>query len=247
MIRRALIIYCDDTKSGKLKGPSKDNTNLRNHLTSYIGGEWYDFEIKSLNNPTSQMINVHIESFFENADYSFVVFSGHGFLNADEDYIQYLEVADKDISIAKLLTKAKRQTILIDACRGIYSPQQEDLIKASRSYGESFIGSLHSTRKLFETKVLEAEEGLSILYAANVNQSAVDSNIGGAYTYSLLKSCEQWGESNRSNNALTIKEAHELGSIYMKSKFLTNQTPVMQPEKRMKYFPLSVKLTPIYG
>lgn len=247
MTRRALIIYCDDTKSGELEGPSKDNINLRSHLTSYLGGEWYDSEIVSLNNPTSHMIEAHIKIFCGDADYSFVVFSGHGFINANDNNIQYLEVADKDISIIKLLTKAERQTIIIDACRGIYKPHKEDFIKGSRSYNESFMGSLSSTRKMFDKAVQQTEEGVSILYAASENQSAVDSNVGGAYTYSLLKSCEQWGKNDQTRNILSIKDGHSLGTIFMKSRFVTNQTPKMEQEKRLRYFPLAVKVSSING
>lgn len=52
MNRKALIIYCDDIESGFLSGPTVDNTNFRNYLTSYCRGDWYENEIKSLNNPS---------------------------------------------------------------------------------------------------------------------------------------------------------------------------------------------------
>lgn len=54
-----------------------------------------------------------------------MVFSGHGWINVDENNTQYLEVADGHVSINELITKADRQTILIDSCRGFFSPLME--------------------------------------------------------------------------------------------------------------------------
>lgn len=243
MNRKALIIYCDNTESGFLRGPSVDNTNLRNYLTSYCGGDWYDNEIRSLNNPTIQQVRNAI-NLMTNTDYSFVVFSGHGWINTDEDNTQYLEVADGDISINELITDADRQTILIDACRGFLSPLMESFEKglsgAVRTYS-----SATSTRTLFNSLVLKAEEGLSVMYSASENQSSVDSQKGGAYIYSVIAVCRNWFANNKTSNYLTIKNAHDVAIPFMNSKFITKQKPVMATEKRMRYFPFAVKFTPL--
>ena len=52
MNRKALIIYCTETNSGSLTGPRMDNKNIREYLKSDVGGQWYDNEIISLENPT---------------------------------------------------------------------------------------------------------------------------------------------------------------------------------------------------
>jgi hypothetical protein len=247
MIRRALIIFCNNTSSGRLNGPTADNTNLRNHLTSYLGGDWYDSEILSLNNPTQQQVINAVANFLSGADYSFTVFSGHGWINTDENRTQYLEVSNGDISLMKLISDSPRQTILIDACRGFYSPSGQTLTKGMSGVYENFTGDPMSTRRIFDNAVLAAEEGITVLYAANENQSAVDSDRGGVYTYSVLKACKNWGSSDRRYNILTVKEAHNLGTTYMLSNFVTRQQPTMNQEKRKRYFPLSVKFTPIHG
>lgn len=239
MKRKALIIFCDNTESGFLSGPSVDNTNLRNYLTSYCGGDWYDKEIESLHNPTIQKVRNAI-NLMTNTDYSFVVFSGHGWINTDEDNTQYLEVADGDISINELITDADRQTILIDACRGFLSPLMESFEKglsgAVRTYS-----STTSTRTLFNSLVLKAEEGISVMYSASENESSVDSKKGGAYIYSVIAVCRNWFINNKTANYLTIKNAHDLAIPFMKTKFITKQKPVMTTEKRMRYFPFAVK------
>jgi hypothetical protein len=41
MTRKALIIYCDNTQSGELSGPSHDFENYQNYLKSHLGGEFH--------------------------------------------------------------------------------------------------------------------------------------------------------------------------------------------------------------
>jgi hypothetical protein len=245
MIRRALIIYCDDTESGELLGPSKDNSNLRNYLTSLIGGEWEPSEIKSLRNPTIDQVKSAVNNFLNTADYTFTVFSGHGWINTNENNTQYLEVGDGDISIYDLETKADRQTIIIDSCRGYISPLNESLSKGLGRAVESFSSRSSSTRQLFDNIVMRAEEGISVLFSASENQSSSDSEKGGAYIYSLLAVSRNWFKNDKTSNIFTVKNAHQSGILFMKDNFNTKQKPVMIPEKRMRYFPLSVKFTPV--
>jgi hypothetical protein len=243
MIRKALIIYCDNTESGFLNGPSVDNTNLRNYLMSHCGGDWYENEIRSLNNPTIQQVKNAVNLMI-NSDYTFVVFSGHGWINVDEDFTQYLEVADGDISINELITDADRQTILIDSCRGFLSPITESFNKGLSGTIRAYSSTI-STRTLFDSLVLKAEEGISVMFSASENQSSVDSIKGGAYIYSLLSVCRNWFVNNKTENYLSIKNAHNLAIPFMETKFVTKQKPVMNSEKRLRYFPFAVKFTTI--
>lgn len=70
MIRRALIIYCDNTPSDPLPGPVQDNANYRKFLTSYLGGEWHSSEIRSLQNPTKLQVEQARQNFMKGADYT---------------------------------------------------------------------------------------------------------------------------------------------------------------------------------
>jgi len=247
MERRALIIYCNNTASGRLNGPIADNKNIIDHLTSYLGGEWYDDEILSLQNPSSQKVSIAVKNFLNGADYTFTIFSGHGFINTDDNKTQYCEVANGDISIMRLVSNAPRQTILIDACRGFHSPSQQALVKGMSGVYEYFTGDPMSTRRIFDNAVLAAEKGITVLYAAYEDESAADSDRGGAYTYSFLKVCKNWEKSDREYNILTVKQAHNAGIMYMNKNFITKQQPTMNQEKRLRYFPIAVKFTPLYG
>jgi hypothetical protein len=245
MRRRALIIYCDNTPSGPLHGPKWDNANFRDFLQSKLGGEWHDNEIRSLNNPNSAAVSYTVQNFFKGADYSFIIFSGHGFINSDDDNRQYVELLNKSVSILSLRTSARRQTLIIDACRGYYSPARE-LLKAFSESRDHFLGDIESTREFYSNIIMSCEEGWTILYSASRNQTSLDTATGGAYLISLLKGFQYWEENDQRSNILDLRVAHQYATNIIKG-FETTQIPTMNMEKRLRYFPIAVKSALIYS
>ena len=102
MKRRALIIYCNDTGSGPLAVPLYDNSNFLEYLTSRLGSELYPGEILSLRNPKISDVSNAVSIHMKDADYTFTLVTGHGYINRNHNDLQYLEVADGDVSILKL-------------------------------------------------------------------------------------------------------------------------------------------------
>ena len=240
MNRKALIIYCTETDSGHLTGPQMDNKNIREYLKSAVGGQWYDEEITSLENPTIGEVIRCIANGFDDADYSFIVFTGHGCID-ETDNQDYLEVADGDMPLSILISPAPRQTLIIDACRGYYRRINDSLQKSFSNLYECLSGH-PNTRIVFDRAVCQAEEGITVLYSASENQSSLDTNKGGAYIYSLLSICKDWGKFERDNfDYLDLKSAHEKACAYLKKHFITNQKPTINMEKRNFYFPIAVK------
>lgn len=237
MKRRSLIIYCDNTKSGKLSGPSQDNLKFREVLESNLGGGWFSDEIYSLPNPTREEIDRGINEFCINSDYTFIIFSGHGFTN-QQRHEQYIEIKDCEIPISDLKTNAKRQTIIIDSCRGY--------AEVSESLSDEFFMNLkhtYNTRELFELEVMKCEEGITCLYSASVNQSSADSEEGGIYILSLIKSIKHWNMHYRNSLKFDLKSCHELAVQFLKQDFkLSIQEPQIIPEKRRNYFPIAVNI-----
>ena len=193
MKRRALIISCANTESGHLPGATADNINMHNFLTSPLGGNWYDHEIVQLSDPTKREVNQAVNSHFTRADYSFVVFSGHGYTNTYENH-QYLELLDSNIALKTLRGPATRHTMIVDACRGYISSdstlQGFGLGDSTNNYFES-----KSTRGLFEQFVLQGDIGLTVLYSAQKGQNSIDTPRGGVYISSLLKSAVEWSHT----------------------------------------------------
>lgn len=237
MKRKALIIYCNDTKSGKLAGPAHDNLNYRNYLKSNLGGNWYNDEIISLKNPTTLEVDFAINTLLKGADYTFTIFTGHGYINYFRN--QQVELIDNDIPISKLKTNAKRQTLIIDACRGFFQPN----LKKFSDLFEQYVGDVSfSTRELFDRIVMNADEGLSILYAANKNQKALDTNKGAAYLLSLLQVAKRWEVNGNPYNYIDLNIIHQRAVIYMNNNFNTPQNPTTNKQNRSKHFPFAVKL-----
>jgi hypothetical protein len=241
MNRKTLIIYCDDTQSGKLQGPSHDNSNFRRFLKSNLGGAWYDDEIISLNNPSSYEVASCLRIHFKYIDYSFIIFSGHGCINVDQNKIQFLELSDTDVSIFALRNDSPRQTLIVDSCRGYFSQLEKSIEKALVDSYRAFSGDIQTTRKIYENAIENAEEGWSILYSADENQSALDTSEGGAYLLSLLRVSDKWN-GNTSNQILPLNLLHDAAKVYLKQNFQTIQNPTMTQEKRLRYFPFAVKV-----
>mgnify|MGYP001768393238 CR=1 FL=1 len=241
MKRLALIIYCDNTKSGSLTGPPHDNIKYREFLKSNLGGAWYDEEIISLNNPTSNDVAYYMYSAYDQIDYSFTLFTGHGYINVDHNNLQYLELKDKDISILNLRTKCPKQTLIVDACRGYYSPLKKALENLILDSYRSFSGDILTTRKLFEDAVAIADQGWTTLYAASENETALDTNGGAAYLLSLLDASKIWKRTNSDSKVLPVNSAHNIAKVYLQENFATTQKPAMSQEKRIRHFPFAVK------
>lgn len=239
MKRKALIIYCTNTKSNPLPFVAKDEQLLRNYLMSNTGGDWRKEEILSLENPKIEEVRYAVESGCKNVDYSFVVFTGHGCIDYDTKR-QVLEIADGDITLADLVTPAARQTLIIDACRGYV---MQNAIQESRRLLFCDTESSESTRNIFDNRVMEAEEGLTILYSASDNQTSGGNDDGSAYIYSLVHVCKEFGRKVDYEGCIDLKEAHDRVCKYLKEKFKdpTIQKPTMNIEKRSKYFPIAVK------
>jgi len=242
--RRALIIFCDNTSSGPLPGPSSDFENYNTYLQSKTGGEWHPDEIMGLHNPRIAQVKYAVSNFMAGAKYAMIIFTGHGCIDADNK--SCLEVFDGEVRIKDIKPDSPRKTIVIDACREKVAPTTiEPETRVFSKMMESVL-ELPSTRSLFDRYVLSAPEGLSILYAASENQSALDTPNGAAYLISLLKVAENWRDSGNTSMVLTIKEAHLLAASYLEENFEeTDQIPKILSEKRTTYFPFAVKMVPL--
>lgn len=240
MKRRALVIFCDDTKSGSLVGPPRDNENIVEFLKSDLGGNWHGLEIESLNNPTKAELFTAKRNHLAGADYTFIVFTGHGFIEVDgRSRRQYVELADCELMLLDLKSQAERQTLIVDACRSFEPPLAGDMIKLAEL--SEALEVRKSTRDIFDQRVMAAEGGWSILYAADENQSAADSVDGAPYLLSLLNAAKDWAEVDFEEACLPLNLAHKQAASYLRANFETIQRPVMKPDKRRRYFPFAVK------
>lgn len=240
MKRRALIISCDNTQSGRLPGAKADNINMRNFLTNSLGGNWHDSEIVQLNNPLRNEVLKAVKIHLSRADYSFVVFSGHGYVDVLKNH-QYLELLDSNIPLKALRSLSHRQTMIVDACRGFNI--NEDLLQGF-GLGETihhYTGS-KSTRVLFERFVRNGYRGLAVMYSAQQGQSSMDTPRGGVYISSLIKSAFIWAGTRNNDSGISLLGAHNRAKQLITNEYSwANQSPVIIDENRRPHFPFAVK------
>jgi hypothetical protein len=242
MKRRALIIYCDNTPSGKLRGTIRDAQNVKSFLTSLAGGEWRNDEIGFLRNPTGLRVKTVVNSFMKDADYTFTVFSGHGFININAGFKQYLELANGNMPLDGLITNAHKQTIIVDACREYFSAHRESLLEEE----SSFLGDVEhldrpSTRLIFDNAVKASGKGINVLYSASQSETALDTPSGGAFLFSLLQYAQNWSITRSRFSYLPMDTALIRAKRHMYQKFDTNQNPTIRAKRGAKLFPIAVK------
>jgi hypothetical protein len=239
MVRRALIIYCTATRSGNLAGPAQDNINYRNYLTSNLGGDWHESEIYSLENPTYESVELVRNEFLNGADYTLIIFSGHGYIRTDVGR-QFLELANMDMDILSLQTTALKQFLIIDACRG-----EITLKEIPRSLGgiHEQLFQINSTREIFDNAVKMSQNGWVVLYSASNTQTSIDTPNGGVYLLTLLGVAEDWGKKYPELSILNINDTHNSASEYIKNNFNNKQIPYITQEsiESAKSFPFAVK------
>lgn len=215
-----------------LKGVKKDLENYKSFLKSKAGGEWSDNEIEVLDDPDHNHLLKEINGSL--ADYTFIVFSGHGYINTytSEDTVC---LKDIDLSIGKLVSPSNKQTIVIDACRQHHAPTQEALTEELRAAFSAEIGE-RSTREIFDKAITETPTGILLVFGTQAKATAGDDeNKGGYFNYSFLRAGRDWWKNG--NGVLKLDKAVEKAAQIMKTIFLTNQKPEMAGQIRRITFP----------
>lgn len=236
MIRRALIIGSPDDQ---IQGVYDDMRNYRRFFESASGGGWYSHEITTLECPSSSLVKEHVAS-MKNADYSIVVFAGHGYYSAARRCTM-LELRKNDhIEDYALKVGSPRHTLIIDACRVVV----QDLVmkKAMEALVARFdTANSIGSRLMFDKAVQASAPGLATMYSCALNETAGDiAGTGGRYSSSLLAASEEWAESTYSG-VLPVSDAHERAAHGTILHSGGRQNPVGEFPRSVPRFPFAVK------
>jgi hypothetical protein len=243
MIRRALLISGETTIVPGFKdlpGTLVDLHNYKVFLESNLGGNWDPTEIHTLNSPYLQDIKDEVNDFLNGADYTFVVFSGHGGTNRLHNNLVYLTLFNEQVPLTVLRSNAPRQAMLIDACRD-YDDIEPIMRRTNMLLEARNFSTGPSTRGLFESAVKECSEGIIPLYASKENESAGCDSRGSFYLNSLIAVARRWANQNRTNTKFPLDEAHDLTYAYMIDNYVSGQHPEIEAGKRRLHFPFAVK------
>jgi hypothetical protein len=244
MTRKAIMIGSPGPKNtvNYLKGVDADLHHFVSFLKSPIGGSWEGHEIEDLSDCTLENLMDIIQEI--NTDYLLVYFSGHGHQDLKETIIALKTT--ETISITNLISfiKASKALIILDTCRkGIHDEYESFTGPEYLSFKSTLIQP--NTREKFMNILAESHDGIAIAYACSVGEISNDTELGGDYTYSLLKTSLEWYESQNNESVLSIKGANDLAHQYLKFKSNFDQNPqiVMTNDKEENLnFPFAIKL-----
>ncbi|MDK6079243.1 caspase family protein [Massilia varians] len=237
MIRSALIIGSPDDQ---IQGVYDDMRNYRQFFESASGGCWYPSEITTLECPSSSQVKEHLAG-MKRADYSIVIFAGHGYYSLARRCTMLELRKNDEIEDYALKVGAPKHTLVIDACRVVV---QDKILKAAM---ESFAArsatpDLTASRLLFENAVRASAPGLATMYSCSLNETAGDiAGTGGRYSSSLLGASKEWAESSMRGGVLSVSDAHDRAVRPTVLHSGGRQNPVGEFPRSIPRFPFGVK------
>lgn len=239
MMRRALIIGSPDKD---IPGVLDDMQNYRTFLKSFVGGAWFDQEIITLESPTKLQLSIQLE-LLKSADYSFLVFAGHGGYSAYQRATTLKLNPSTDISENDLKVGAPKRTVIIDACRVHIDKQPlREAMKAALAM-DSYC-SADQSRALFERSIEASPPGLAVLYGCSIGEGAGETaGIGGRYSCALLEVAGDWANDyyTQRGTTLSVSDAHEKAATLVSKRSGESQNPKGEFPRSLPRFPLAVK------
>ncbi len=205
-----------------LKGVDTDLHHFVSFLKAPIGGSWEDEEIASLyKNPLENFIELFQST---KTDFLLVYFSGHGQQDLKETKIAINDTESISISQLISLIQSPKALIIIDSCRKFID---EDYSSFSGPEYLSFKSQLDqpNTRDRYMQIISESKNGIAIAYSCSVGENSGDTELGGSYTYSLIKTSLQCYESQNNEGVLSISEAIDLAHEHLKINSHSQQNP----------------------
>lgn len=183
MTRRALIIAAPGPATNFLNGVQFDLQNYQNFLLSPSGGGWQSEEVMWLRNPSKTQVIHHLKQM--QADYTLVVFSGHGAMDkvSGRSFIE-INADGERLWVNKLSTSSARQLIILDSCRNFVSTLAGVVTEGSQLFPSSL--TIDQGRILFDNQLSVCEEGWVICHACEPGHSASDTLGGGLFTNVLF-------------------------------------------------------------
>lgn len=182
MKKRILLIG----NNNGLEGVNVDFQNYTQYFKSKTGGEWYEYEIIRMMNPSKAILNNQISVLkSERLDYLIVIFSGHG--GQERETVLELNNKGETIEESALKNISNRQLNIYDCCRSypvLGESANEKRIKMFNSGGEITF----STRARYENRIMNSIPQQICLYACSIGETAEDTKDGGIYSYSLIQS-----------------------------------------------------------
>lgn len=236
MKRYAILIQAPLNGADYLEGVAVDIDCWKKYLKTLSGGAWLNEEIILLKKPAKSVL-LHTLALAKIADYSIIVFSGHGFvkdgpLGFPETWVYINDSANESestIPVNKLNPGTPRCLLSIDCCQKYI--KESSLIESQQVIPNA--NRHQQYRDLFDRRILECEQGCCRIYGAKIGESANDEQ---SFSQVLMKIAENKGSNHIS---ATVQEcANEAIKAFM--NIHPQQHPSYNGGRRLKHFPLVI-------
>lgn len=241
MKRRAILIFNDGGPSNYLPGVKIDMANYLKFLKSPEGGAWEDSEIKVYDNDCNKdLLLAYINAFrlAENTGYWLIIFSGHGYVNSQNETILELS-PDKECSVndIKAATQYSRRLLIADSCRKVYHAITDSLKRELKLFSDTTSSSTYRQRckDLYMNQLDKVyKDSFNAAYAAEYNQCANDDDTtGGYYSSELLKAASTLIEGRKASYhaddfVVVYETIHKIAKQAVITKSKGAQTPTTE-------------------
>jgi hypothetical protein len=182
-------------------------------------------------------------------DYTFVVFTGHGWYSSvDKDRILELG-GGQQIASNELLAGTNKRTLVLDSCQKIYTQSLQEkvahVLNASRA-AELRIPSRAACRAAFSKGIQDAGPGYLKLMSCRIDEySYADDAEGSRYSMSLIDAASSWAYSQAQKHTygssmLSAVGAHNIAAVETAKHTVGKQNPTIEKPGTMPYFPFAV-------
>jgi len=241
MDRRALIV---GAPYNDLPGVRQDIVNYTNFLLSPLGGSWQKEEISVLESPTHQQLSAEVKS-LQRADYSFVVFSGHGYHPRGAPSARILLRHAVEIDSDDLRKGARKHTLILDCCRKLETESVMDSV-AKRALREQRELNPQDCRKFFDIELSKCGDGLVVLHACGLDELASETESqGGYYSRALTSAAREWESQSPvhvrgQHDTLSVVHAHDRATKRVLVQSGDRQHPEREQPRTPPHFPFAI-------
>ena len=228
--------YCD--------GVNRDLAFYPEFLRSPLGGAWKHSEITVLDRPGVQAALAAMQN-LKYADYSVVVFTGHGHTDPTTRSTILSLKRGHEIDSLELRRGAPKHTLILDCCRELPAPR----ITTDAQLREEWIAKPGldpaRCRRAYEAFLDDCHPGLVVLHACRIDELANDDPAaGGHYCSSLLAVTREWSRSRQMEPgyfySLSISAAHERAIPRVDGLSGGRQHPRIEKPRSEHHFPFGV-------
>lgn len=227
-------------------GVNVDIQKYKEFFTSALGGAWKSSEITHLEKPTKTAVKSEVSK-LSSTDYSMVIFCGHGYVSSSTKTTQLCLRPHEHIDEIDLREKATRRSIILDCCREVHAePVFEAALTKAMKMDHFKKTSLEESRTYFDKELSKTSNGIIVIHACSVGETAGDSSSeGGYYSESLRVAVKNWALGNdvdlaKSYSHMSLVKAHNDAIPALNRRSGGTQNPQIEKPRSEPYFPFAI-------